>query len=179
MNTLITICLLLLTAIAFYRWVERRHKIVLAKALAALAILVAAGFALIFYQERQADAAHARLQRSVAILFIRPNVDTISDPVVQYLASIKEDTLSSVTFRLCNRGSDTVSSVRFWPKTSRIGRSTEYDLVILETWPRQTTNEFFSDVILAPGGCTELTWSDRWFRIMNMVNAGSVSVEKR
>jgi hypothetical protein len=166
-NTIIAFALLALTALLFYRWVERRHKLFLGKLALGVMGLLALAAAYLWWTARRSDAEYMALQRSVSVAFV-------ADSGMPRLSS---DTVSQVSFRLCNSGSDTVTSVEFWPKTLRNGRSTESDLVVQNAYAGYRSNEFTSDYILAPQRCITLSWEGE-FVVLDTVIPGPVSVTR-
>jgi len=165
-EAMIAFSLFVLAVLLFYRWVERRHKILIGKfALVGAALLIViAVFA--WVSSRRRNEKLEALRRSVSVQFVR-------DTARMLLGS---DTVRQVSFRLCNSGSDTVTYVSFWPKTLRRGRSTQYDLVPAFTEGGYRSNEFTSDYILVPGNCIVLTWQGEYV-VLDTVIPGPVWVE--
>jgi hypothetical protein len=162
MELLIGLSLAAIAVIMFYRLVERRHKIVLAKIVGGLCLLGVGGLAWMMVTERRDSARRERLQRSVVVTLAIPDSVPHRYSLGNLLSSgsvNRHDTLSNVSFRLCNRGSDTVTSIEFTPKTVFRGRSTEYDIVQPSERGDYVTPTLSSDYILVPGSCSTLTWS--------------------
>lgn len=131
MDALLVVGLFLVAALLFYKFVERRHKVLFVKVLIAIFALCVVGVALLYAIARQSDAKADRRRRSVQITFVRDSVAAPNTVVDRYLREIYgADTVASITFKLCNSGEDTVEYMAFNPKTLRDGRSTEHDVVI-------------------------------------------------
>jgi hypothetical protein len=154
MSPLVVALLLVLAALLFYRWVERRHKILFAKLLAALLLLGAAIVGVLVWVDarRQADDRERLASVSISLVPSRPDTATIPEP--------KEFDVpdSTLTLRLCNTGQRTVESVRFRPTTYLERRSTPYPVSIPKASPGYFDTFLRSDYLLAPGACDTVTW---------------------
>jgi hypothetical protein len=166
MNELVGVFLVLITVLLFYRWVERRHKIVIAKLLVGAIVLVGLVIGWAAYRNKADDRLRSRRLRSVSLFFV-PDTTIEKDPLRKYYA---RDTLSRVSFRLCNNGPDTVLKLAFYPETFISGRSTPHEVRVPGRGETFSSNLFDSDFILAPRDCTTLTWTGH-FQVLDSVAA--------
>lgn len=168
----LVVSLLLIAAILFYRLVERRHKILLAKILGVIVLLAGLTIGMLFYFDRRKEAAERDRLNAVSITFIRPAPDSTRNP----FRDEHSDTVSQASFLVCNRSNKRLIDLEFFPHTFHQGRSTPYDLAISEPGRLFPYNSFRSDVILAPTVCTRLTWSGR-YQVFDSVEAVPFSVK--
>lgn len=158
-------------AVLFYKLVERPHKIVVMKAVAAIAALAVIGN--IYSGEQHAERAR-RVAAQYAQRFARDtavHVEFVAPANASADTRQRTDSVRAMAFRICNFSSDTLLSVGFVPKTREAGRSTEYDVVV----PRANLLEpernpaLQSDYILGSRRCVELTWHNGPFRLLDTV----------
>ena len=187
MNTLLAVSLAALACLLFYRFVERRHKVLFAKLAGAIGILVALGAFVLWGFERRRASRRQRVQASVSVLFAPDSayLHRYSSDNPFLSALVRTDTLSAIAFRLCNGGIDTVTSVSFRPVTWRRQRSTKYNAVV-STEPytayAYVDPQLSSDYILAPKACVSLTWtasSGQDFVLMDTTAAADILVSTR
>ncbi len=178
MEAVIALALIAIMVLLFYRLVERRHKILLAKLLLGLLVLVVLGFGGVYAHGRISDAREARRRQSVRITYLPDSTLAAlkSNPVFAVLAP---DTVKEIRFRLCNVGPDTVLRVSFAPVTLRRGRSTEHDVLVWLPYEAYVPNELSSDLILAPRDCSVMTWSGQQYLVLDTVIARVTSVTAR
>lgn len=184
MEILIAVSLVIIATILFYRLVERKHKIVVAKIMAALLLLAASGAVILWQSDTRATSRQDAIQRSVSVQFEPDSAYahrySSDNP---FLAMYERtDTLSTMSFRMCNQGKDTVESVSFRPATRKRGRSTEYDVATNRGYGQYSDSRLRSDFILAPKECNTVTWpsgASRQFILLDTVLADNVMVEVR
>lgn len=185
MQLLLLALLATIAAILFYRLVERRHKIAVAKGIGVLVVLLLLGVGYLWNADRRAGIRRARIQESVKIRFAPDSAYTAryskDNPFLHFLQ--RTDTLHAISFTLCNAGTGTVESVSFTPTTWRTGRSTQHDVVVSTSVVDQyVDSRLNSDFVLEPGACNTLTWPARGLRafvLMDSVSATGVSVSIR
>jgi len=188
MSVLSVLFLGAIAVLLFYKVVTRRHKILLAKIVIALALCLLVIAAVLVLVDKRREARESAILRSVSVRYVpndncrQPTVDSTVNPFD--CLGDRSDTLKSVSFELCNRGSDSVSDVTFFPITRRTGRSTEHlvgqryvtrlgELVLDESY---SDNIFHSDYILAPAACTTLVWSGGSYIVLDSVVVSNKSV---
>jgi hypothetical protein len=170
---LLTIGVLTIAGILFYRQVERPHKIIVGKIALAVTVVISLGILLFLDSGRRERLERDRVQleeeaerQVVTVRFIRDSISgtTQRDPVcglITHGEGCTMDTVRVLDFELCNKGKRTVTAVAFSPKTTLRGRSTKYDVV-----PARKQNGSIvpiisplqSDYILPAGRCSVLTW---------------------
>lgn len=170
MQALFALALATIACVLFYRLVERRHKVLLAKIVLGVLAFVVLGVVAAFVSDDRRQAREEARRRGLKITFIR---DTLSPRGRE----------PGAVFRLCNRSDDTVTSVSFRPVSTDRGRSTEHPL-IEPVPPAVYVSEWLeSDYILSPSRCVVLTWAvspERRFLVRDTVFAqiGLVSVRE-
>ncbi len=172
MESFIACALLVIASILFYRFVERRHKVILAKVIGGLVAAAGATAFSAFYVERRSDRLEANRQAQVLVTHIDPRKLSIEGipSSVALVDGFRDDTVSAVTFEICNESSSTLTGIRFWPQTLHSGRSTEYAVRLgARDAYGYTSNDLLSDYILQPGQCTEAEWSKGPFRLLDTV----------
>lgn len=176
---LMALLLSAVVALLFYRWVDRRHKVLLGKILVGLVVVVGLVIVGVVLDEARRARAHEGRLRSVGVELVPPP-SAIETAVQIARRRLAGDSLGvdppSVTFAICNRGTRVVERVVFYPQTFRSGRSTPSPVGFAST--REGSNRFESDYILAPGACTSLTW-DGLFRVYDSTVARVTEVSTR
>ncbi len=157
--------LLLIAAVLFYKFVERRHKILLGKIFGVVFLLALLGIGYFIYEVKRRNAREKERFESVSIIFLRAAADTGRNPFRAH-----GDTVPSATFKLCNKGDVKVTHVVFYPQTFVLHRSTPYDLRIAVPDEMYADNRLETDYILDPRACLTLTWRGR-FQIFDSVAA--------
>jgi hypothetical protein len=181
--------LVVIASILFYRLVSRHHKVLLAKTAGGIIVLLLLIALIATLIDARRTARADAVLRSVGVRY----VPTASDQDVSADSSINPstyfertvDTLTSVSFELCNNGMDTVAKVVFFPRTKTRGRSSAYTVAqqYINRFGKVTLgdsysdNRFSSDFILAPDQCTILTWSGGTYVVRDTVTVRNESVE--
>jgi hypothetical protein len=162
-EALLTFALLVIAAVLFYRFVERRHKFIVAKvtgALIALGLLVIGGLAWQKHLEHKTAEATAEVTAAATLTvrrrewgrvratYLPESTRLLPNPSPDWPKSFQR---SRVAFRACNVSSDTVDHTRIFPITWSKGHSTRSrigsDSTGLET-----------DAVLIPSACTVVTF---------------------
>ena len=194
MELFIAIGLLAIAAILFYRFVERRHKVLLGRVLLTLAALggVATGISHCVEREREAAALReeraAEERQSARDRSVDISLWSVAGKARERLGGLLPSipgARGGITFRLCNRGRDTVHRVTFWPKAFTSGRSTAYPVAVDRPYAPSNlpgpdypssaqltfapegiitaANRFSTDAIIPPGACFDEYWNDGAF----------------
>jgi hypothetical protein len=177
---LLYVLLAVIAAILFYKFVERKHKVLIAKVVVGLAALAGLAVVVMWSLENQAIARErmAEKQRlaSVIVLFVRPGKDA-------HHWGKSTDTVGGALFQLCNHGTRRVTSVAFVATTYEAERSTPHELQVMAPWeipgaarmPWDTASPFHSDFILDPNKCVSLTWPG-WYQVFDSVSVAVTDV---
>lgn len=179
MQLLLTVGVLTIAAILFYKVVEPRHKVLVGKVLLGGTILVALAIFVSGDAERQrkragklAERQKEKVRQAVTVQFVRDSIETTNSYGICGLYpggsdGCPQDTTRALRFRICNQSSETLTSVTFSPLTAVKGRSTEYGMVMtsrpLQQAQPHPVNQLVSDYILPPKRCSEITWSGVYF----------------
>lgn len=164
METLIATLLALLCGLMFYRWVDRRHKIVLAKILGVI-VVVALGAvgvqALLAARQRRQESARAwdQLRRELGALSVTflPE-STYHDATVGPKRRAYPD---RIAFQVCNKSADTIDAFNIDARTWSKGHSERRSVLIKPVSPYVAPESLKSDVVLAPKACTiAVFWGD-------------------
>ena len=169
MDVIAAVALSVIAVLLFYRWVERRHKVLVGRVVLGLLGLGGATAVLAWSASDRESERMTRLQRSVSVSYV-PDSTAARRRAVD---GVSADTVSGITFHICNSGDVRVRSVEFWPKTLRRGRSTEYDIVLQSPNGPYRSNQLSSDFILNPRTCVDVTWPGE-FTLLDTVVAGTV-----
>jgi hypothetical protein len=148
------VVLAVIAGLLFYRVVERRHKIVLFKALLAVVGVSALGVGLLLLKRLYDQRQEERLLASVTITFMSDSVTQEGSPK----KSIPDrpwdrQGLRVAWFRICNQGTDTVLSVDFVPKTRRRAHSGEHNIV---EWEGNAQGVLSPDDVIPPTSCVTI-----------------------
>jgi hypothetical protein len=173
-----------ITLLLFYRFVERRHKVIVAKLLGVgLGLALLAG-GIYLYPAWRSSARYEQAIAHVAVTYLAPDTVTAAakqdssesilkrmrrervNPFDQLRRAEQPDTVKSIAFRVCNNGPDTVFKVSFEPKRLRHGRSTIEQVIVdpvgLMDLTPNIPRVLQTDHILAPDSCVELVWSGNY-----------------
>ena len=182
MDLLIVIILATLAVLLVYRFVEQRHKVVLAKVMVAMLVLAGIGIGGLAWFLWSQEAAEAKLLGSVTVEFLDDD-DAVAQSLLRELRTgmPRADTLQELSFRICNNWESAVELVVFEPKTFRRGRSTPRDMVVPEQRRlyepvNLRANHFASDVILTPSECTSLSWTGGVYLVLDSVRIAVLEV---
>jgi hypothetical protein len=154
---MISVALSVIAAILFYRLVERRHKIILARVAIGVAVLVGLGAAYLAWSSHRAAAEDEKRRKAVSVVFIPATSPKPDDGLPRFVP----DTVTFLTFRVCNEAHDTLASVTFLPKARYRGRSGEHDLTVAVTGV-YVDPAFSSDFEVAPHSCSSVSFKGRF-----------------
>lgn len=138
--TALDVVLAVFVALMFYRLVERRHKILLAKIIGSLIALGAlGGTLLVVVTGRQNRLSNERRLENRKLVSV--TVDTITPRLARFL--------------VCNQGTSELRRTHFTASGFFSGRSTAHPL---ETSERG----YVSDIIVPPKHCVPMTWTGEY-----------------
>ena len=157
----------LIAAILFYKLVERRHKIWLAKALTVLMALGGITIGVLYLRDRAEEGSQQRMRLAikVTLLPLPPSTPPTAVPdSTNPFNDIPDRGLDQLRFEVCNTFQratrafdfDVAGRMRGHSTESRIEASSKPD------WRNSTT--FTSDRILSPSQCDTLTYYGSFLR---------------
>jgi hypothetical protein len=147
-----------IVALLFYRWVDRRHKVLLAK-IAGVGILAVAGVAAIAFLRERAESAEREREREA----IEIRVDSLK--------------LSQLWVTICNQGTGMLQQVDFHVSGLLPGRSTPHPLEVAPQYTWQQYSEFSSDYNTSAGTCIGLTWEGSFRDDFNRFSTETTTVQ--
>ena len=172
------VLLAVVSAVLFYRFVERRHKVLLAK-IAALGLTIGALGVLALYVSSRADARRAEAQRLSVSVRYSADPTRHATRLDALIAAADGDTLDRITFEICNHGGARVTRVSFVPESYRSERSTAHEVVVSPESGVYRSNILETDYILDPEQCRTLTWSPGPFVVFDSVAARVLSADTK
>jgi len=169
MEAVLAILLSLIAAILFYRLVERRHKILLAKALAAVCILGLLAFAISAWRTKSAEEASAarnsaaltRNENALVVTFLPESTRQLPPEKPLYLQE------NRIAFRICSTATDTIDAATITAYTWATGHSSRQSVAFDSRRP-DSVGVLTSDLVLAPKACAVAVF-DGFFKIRDSV----------
>jgi len=169
METVLALLLSLIAAILFYRLVERRHKIILARALAAVFTLGLLAFAISAWRTKSAEQASAerdsakltRNENALVVTFLPESTRQLPREKPLYLQEQR------IAFRICSTATDTIDVATITAYTWSTGHSSRQSVAFDSRRP-DSVGVLTSDLVLAPKGCAVAVF-DGFFRIRDSV----------
>jgi hypothetical protein len=145
------VLLSIVALLLFYRFVEKRHKLVVGKLVLVIVGLAALGIGVLLASNAYSSWREAADRSHVSIAFSADTSATgaEADRLDTTLSFLGRST-DRIAFRICNHGDDTVLSVAFRPKAHRFGHSTVYDV---DQTRDGSLGVLESDDIVAPASC--------------------------
>lgn len=159
MQTLLALSLAAMAALLFYRFVERRHKLLLAKVGAVLLALVGLGLGAIHYSNSRDNRRWTQRRNRIAISVLR---DSMTDPLEKIIG--RRDTTALLQLRICNQADLPIEHLSLTVATYVEGRSTAHEALLSQrssySYPPP---QIETDYIIPSGSCKTLLWQGRFF----------------
>lgn len=134
----ISLLLAAVVGLLFYRWVDRHHKILIAKLLVGVVTLLGLAIAVFVWLDHATSRRRNRLLTSIS-------------------GSAHHDSSSGISFGVCNSHSATLERYRFDVSGYEAGRSSPH-VLLGETTSWDTSTNFTSDIVIRPGACSIIRW---------------------
>lgn len=181
MDIVIAILLFALVLLLFYRWVERRHKVLLGKVLAGCVVAAALAGGLIVWRDRVQQRREGQEQWKDIVRELEA-LDVAFIPESTYRDSLsrryKLDHADRVSFRVCNQSRDTIDAFEIHASTWKQGHSERVSVIRERTGRFEKPQELKSDRVLAPKACYVATFRGDWI-IRDSVTAGASPTFRR
>ena len=190
MTELIAALLVIVAALLFYRFVERRDKILLGKLLGGILALIIAFVGLWWWRDKRrrerAAAEDSRRDSALTVAFLPESSGTDSIAVRKHLPD-----RNRIGFRVCNVSGDTVDTFTVYAFTWNKGHSQRLPVWMEEASPSYSVpnsnpmeriRQLTSDLVLSPKRCGIVVFQGNFagnFDIRDSVDASATATFRR